>query len=639
MRRVVLLLTAVCLIGLAQADLSLTNAGFEADASQTSNVTDWYDTVTDNTNNWWETTWAGPTVSPNGTSVLGLSYMNTTTNWAYQSIGFNTAGLTSLAVKYDVGSFTDANQNRDLGVKVSIYESDGSFTPADNTDIDGASGITVVASNSTLYPLVAKGTMLENQVVTLDISSAGSGELFLRFENYAGANGEPWTAIDNVELVMPDYATQPDPSSGGVDVSVDLSDSKIAGNFSWVAPSDPNIVEIKGYDIYVDPNEAKVTNRDGSCLVAQTDLSVTQLDPASDFDYLTEYFWTVDVHYTSNTDPNVGTVDETIFTGSPASLWSFTTISAAPVIQSFGSVVVTESMLPASVSAVVADADGDLAGALIELLSDDVDYPNPETYTFTPNVTNPYAPSFTFSADTPGYYKFRLTVNDGTSTKEQIAEVAIFADEEACDAAQFGPSWGGFDTMDFDEDCDVDLEDFAEFARQWLKDTSLQAPDNYNWNIPYTPVVNGIINGNFETGTLDGFWTSGDDVAITDVDPIEGLYSAAWTVDKSSGNENGDGIATYFKVKADTSYTVSVQISGGSDGANDEFLVRRKQAVGTYIAKATWTPTTPPAVQMVTISFTTGPDDEGRELELVIFGTQDDVSYKVDDFQLSKDIE
>lgn len=205
MKRVMMLLLMGTLAGSASAVIGITNGDFETDApaSNTYDVVGWFDAITSgaqSSNYWWESTWYGPTVSPTGTSVMGLSYMWETTNWAYQSIGFNTEGLTSLKLRYDVGSFTDAGVPRDLGVTVSIYESDGSFVGADNVDIDEAAGITRIDSVSTLYASVAVGAYLTD-TITLDLSAAGSGELFLRFENFAGSVGEPWTAIDNVQIV------------------------------------------------------------------------------------------------------------------------------------------------------------------------------------------------------------------------------------------------------------------------------------------------------------------------------------------------------------------------------------------------------------------------------------------------------
>lgn len=190
----------------AQAGVSITNGDFENDAVQTSNVDSWFDTVTVNTANWWESAWAGPTVSPNGTSVLGLSYNNTTPNWAYQGIGVNDGGLTDLDLRFDVGSFTDAFEARDMGITLSVYQSDGSFVGADNTDVDGAAGITLIDSVS-----LTSGSLNAGDVVTLntslDLATANlTDQLYLRVINYATATGQPWAAVDNL-LIVPEPAS------------------------------------------------------------------------------------------------------------------------------------------------------------------------------------------------------------------------------------------------------------------------------------------------------------------------------------------------------------------------------------------------------------------------------------------------
>lgn len=195
----------------AFAALTLTNGNFEADATQTNNVTGWYDLGT--TGAWWESTWAGPNVSPNSTSVLGLSYAYGITNWAYQSIGTKSAGDTSMTVGLDVGSFTDATVNRDLGVTISLYKSDGTFVPADNTDVAGASGVTLVGSYS-IIPNVAPGTMVTGLTTSpFDLTGVSVTDvLYLRFINYSAtpsdpwtSPNQPWTAVDNVTLnVIPE---------------------------------------------------------------------------------------------------------------------------------------------------------------------------------------------------------------------------------------------------------------------------------------------------------------------------------------------------------------------------------------------------------------------------------------------------
>jgi hypothetical protein len=185
----------------AFAALTITNGDFSADATLTNNVTGWFDRGT--TGQYWESTWAGPDVSPNGTSVLGLSW-NGGPNWAYQSIGTKSTGDSSMTVGFDVGSFTDAGGNRDLGVTFSLYKSDGSFVPADNTDVAGASGITLVGSYDIMSSGVAPGAMVTGLTTgSFDLSGVTTSDaLYLRVVNYAGTTGEPWTAVDNITMTV-----------------------------------------------------------------------------------------------------------------------------------------------------------------------------------------------------------------------------------------------------------------------------------------------------------------------------------------------------------------------------------------------------------------------------------------------------
>lgn len=202
-----------------QAALSVSNGDFEADAVQTSDVAQWYDTIGATPANWWEATWAGPNVSPNGTSVLGLSYMFGSVNWAYQSIGVNDAAQSSIVINYDVGSFTDAGAARDLGVTFSIYESDGSFVPSNTVDIATGGGITLIDSITVLSGSLNPGQISTDRAVQLDLSSASTtGELFLHIQNALGGVGEPWVAIDNVSLSesLPPFIISGSPTGTGV---------------------------------------------------------------------------------------------------------------------------------------------------------------------------------------------------------------------------------------------------------------------------------------------------------------------------------------------------------------------------------------------------------------------------------------
>lgn len=184
------------------AALQVSDGDFEANTTQTTNVAGWFDTIGTNPNNWWEATWAGPNVSPDGTPVLGLSYMFTTLNWTYQSIGVNDSGLSSLPIRYDVGSFTDAGGPRDLGLTFSVYQVDGTYAGgADNVDIAGATGATMLDSVTVFTGALNPGQMLTGQTVLLNVSGSAGSELYLRIQNEVGTTGEPWTAVDNISVV------------------------------------------------------------------------------------------------------------------------------------------------------------------------------------------------------------------------------------------------------------------------------------------------------------------------------------------------------------------------------------------------------------------------------------------------------
>lgn len=93
---------------------------------------------------------------------------------------------------------------------------------------------------------------------------------------------------------------------------------------SWNPPAEaePNFV-ITGYDVYFDPNQTKVTNGDPAVKKASNQ-AATSYDPygAGDMEYVTKYFWRVDIvgQYDYLTEPNT-------FEGA---VFSFTTMSLTP---------------------------------------------------------------------------------------------------------------------------------------------------------------------------------------------------------------------------------------------------------------------------------------------------------------------
>lgn len=113
--------------------------------------------------------------------------------------------------------------------------------------------------------------------------------------------------------------TNIDPKSGAIRVPVGQV-------LSWDPPAEtePNFV-ITGYDVYFDPNQALVTEGDISVQKASNQ-AATSYDPygAADMDYVTKYFWRVDIvgQYDYLDDPNT----------LPGAVFSFTTMSLTPEI-------------------------------------------------------------------------------------------------------------------------------------------------------------------------------------------------------------------------------------------------------------------------------------------------------------------
>ena len=83
-----------------------------------------------------------------------------------------------------------------------------------------------------------------------------------------------------------------------------------------------------------------------------------------------------------------------------------------------------------------------------------------------------YAPTADFTTDTPGTYEVQLTAIDSEDSEDSDT-LLIFVGEDACVAAQNAPDWDGFNYFDIDENCDVDLLDFASFAQEWLESRNL----------------------------------------------------------------------------------------------------------------------------------------------------------------------
>lgn len=194
----------------AHAALSITNGDFETGGgANIENVTDWFDF---NTGNFWEGTWQSNAQSANTTNTAIFSSFETDDfgaptpdandgGYLYQSIG-TADGLSTISIGFDWGSPTDDPGGRTLGMTVGIYAYDGvgGFVAGDGTDVRGGAGVTLLSSASFSMASIAGGGLV-SEIAALNLTGAGTQELFLRFNNYLPSTTESWPALDNVEIV------------------------------------------------------------------------------------------------------------------------------------------------------------------------------------------------------------------------------------------------------------------------------------------------------------------------------------------------------------------------------------------------------------------------------------------------------
>jgi hypothetical protein len=200
----------------------------------------------------------------------------------------------------------------------------------------------------------------------------GVNDVVMRFAPYAAENTHRrvW-GMNGFQLDYITTANTPDPAVGETGVALDLSDrTRAPGRLSWLAPTDPTIQEILGYDLYMDPNEAYVIARDSRCLIAQPGLpgTVTEYDPPADFDWSQTYYWVVDVRYVI--EPNE-------YTAQISPPWHFRAIGTGPVVDAGINLVTALTLLPTRLAGTVTDATNDVTDVAWDIVAYPGD-PNPQ---------------------------------------------------------------------------------------------------------------------------------------------------------------------------------------------------------------------------------------------------------------------
>jgi hypothetical protein len=206
----VLLSVFMCvgLVSMASGAMSITNGDFEADAiggsQDFADVAGWYES---DAGNFWETPWFKEgNDSFNGSAVVAFSGLSIgpapdgagVLSFIYQNIG-TADGALEVQIGFQTAPFIGAPA-RDYGITATILQSN-SFVPGEEVDILGAAGVTLIDQQTRLYTGAAAADV-KDDVWTLDLSSAGAGDLYLRLNFYHGAvNDAPFIHMDNVAIV------------------------------------------------------------------------------------------------------------------------------------------------------------------------------------------------------------------------------------------------------------------------------------------------------------------------------------------------------------------------------------------------------------------------------------------------------
>jgi hypothetical protein len=189
--------------------------------------------------------------------------------------------------------------------------------------------------------------------------------------------------------------------------------------------------------------------------------------------------------YTYTTARNFGSI---LITGSATTAGTISSLTLTQIgaVLTFNNVITTQELLPAFLSASVANNTDPITGVIFTLLTDDTEFPPGAAATLTNTTINNQNPTATLTTNMPGTYKVRLEVSDGTITLDKIAKVVVYAD--SCEAQKNVPGGWVADYFDTNKDCIVNLVDFAEMAGEWLNETAMTSQEAYDGDVIYNPV-------------------------------------------------------------------------------------------------------------------------------------------------------
>lgn len=262
---------------------------------------------------------------------------------------------------------------------------------------------------------------------------------------------EPETSLKGIILrfnvMTPTWAINPVPA-------MNTSQSTSLSQLSWTNPEPSEEGAAVTCDVFIGTGEPNVLQADYGFTKLAAGISGNSVAiPSGTLVVNTVYKWIVDVH-----DSVAGTTKGFV--------WSFNTNNAMPTV---------EIEVPYQYLWLGNAGDPATATVVLNAAVDDDNFPNPYTLLWE-QVSAPEGAEvvidpnniedITLVLPQTGTYVFRLSANDGDLTGSGAAE--IFVGATPCDAAKAKPGYTAT-VGDFNNDCYVDIKDFAAFAAHWLE--------------------------------------------------------------------------------------------------------------------------------------------------------------------------
>ncbi len=233
---------------------------------------------------------------------------------------------------------------------------------------------------------------------------------------------------------------------------------------SWTLPDPNDGVSPVSCDVYfgADPNRPQMDKVSLTAGISSVEINTDNfptygIQPLPDAN---DFYWVVDCHDPS-ADPDAGL----------GFYWSFSTdYNEAPIVDAgpdqvswIGKSGTADQETINLTGAVSDDGNPDPPGA-VSILWTQVSGPA-STVISPENAT-----SASVTITVAGIYTFRLTADD--TDKQSSDTVDILVGSDSCHASFLDGA--AYDSMDFNEDCIVNLEDFADFAAAWMNCTNTQ---------------------------------------------------------------------------------------------------------------------------------------------------------------------